>query len=306
MGGTVVNSVISLFLIMLVGVYAQRKGIINSEINKGINNILVNISLPMLILSSFMTNFEDGMIGQVYSAFFYSFIALFIVFIASQIVAFPIKGPRKSVIKFANIFTNTGFLGMPLLDAIYGPEGVIYGAAFSLFFNLLLFTYGLTLYKGLGKGNQIRKQILDIFKNPVIIAIFLGVIIMFMSIDLPIALENSAKIIGSMTSPLSMISIGCIFARVRFREYLKDWTIYYSIISKLIIMPFLIIVFFNIVDFTGNVANSIVIQMALPTATLGSIFAERFENQAEYTTIIIVATTLVSMITIPIMVGILS
>lgn len=305
MGTTVVNSVISLFLIMLVGVYTQRKGIITNEINKGINNILINISLPMLILSSFMTSFEEGMLGKVYSAFFYSFMALFIVFIATQIIVIPIKGPKKSVIKFANIFTNTGFVGMPLLDAIYGPEGVIYGAAFSLFFNLFVFTYGLTLYKGLGKGNQIRKQVLDVFKNPVIIAIFLGIIIMFMSIDLPLPLENSAKLIGSMTTPLSMISIGFIFARVRIREYLKDWTIYYSIFTKLILMPLLLIIFFKIIGLTGNVANSIVIQMALPTATLASIFAERFDNQAEYTTIIVVATTLLSMITIPIMVGIL-
>lgn len=305
MGTTVVNSVISLFLIMLVGVYTQRKGIITNELNKGINNILINISLPMLILSSFMTSFEEDMMGKVYSAFIYSFIALFIVFIASQIIVIPIKEPKKSVLKFANIFTNTGFVGIPLLDAIYGPEGVIYGAAFSLFFNLFVFTYGLTLFKGLGKDKQIRKQILDVFKNPVIIAIFLGIIIMFNSINLPLPLENSAKLIGSMTTPLSMISIGFIFARVRIREYLKDWTIYYSVFTKLILMPLLIIIFFKIIGITGKVANSIVIQMALPTATLASIFAERFDNQAEYTTIIVVATTLLSMITIPIMVGIL-
>lgn len=306
MGSTVANSVISLFFIMLVGLYAQRKGIITPEINKGINNILLSISLPMLILSSFMTSFDDGLKDNLYNAFLFSFIAYVIVTIGSILLTIPIKGREKSVIKFSSIFTNTAFMGLPLLNAIFGSEGIIYGAVFNMFFNLYVFTYGVILFKGAKKGNETRKYIIDIIKNPVIISVFIGLVIMILSLKVPANLENSIRLIGSMTTPLSMISIGFIFGRVKIREHLRDWTIYYAIFIKLIIMPLLMIIFFKLVDNTSVVATSIVVLMALPTATMASIFAERFDNQVEYTTIIVVSTTLLSIITIPIMVGLFS
>ncbi len=303
MESVVITAVTSLFMIMLIGVYTQRRGIISPEVNKGLNIILVNISLPMLIMSSFMTSFDNGLMENIQRAFLFSFIAYLIVIIVTQILAIPIKGSKKNVVKFANIFTNGGFMGIPILYAIYGAEGVIYGAVLSMFFNILVFTYGIILYKGIDKDKDIKKQIVDIIKNPVMIATVLGLVIMFFSIKLPTALVNSIKYVGSMTTPLSMITIGYILGRVKIKEHLKDWTIYYVNFTKLIIMPLLIIMFFKLIGHTSNVANSVIIQMALPTATLASIFSERFEKEVEYSTIIVVTTTLLSMITIPIIVG---
>ncbi len=300
----VTNSVVSLFLIMMVGVFSYRMGIITNEVNRGINNILVKISLPMLILSSFMTTFEDNMMDNVKMAFLYSIVALFLVFVASNILALGIKGNKKNAFIFCNIFTNTGFIGIPILNAIYGSEGVIYGAAYSMFFNLFVFTYGMMLYKGFDKGDKFWKQIFEVFKNPVIVAVFIGIAVMFFSIPVPSNIQNSIKLIGSMTTPLSMMSIGFILGQVKLKDYLGDWTLFYGLIIKLILLPLIIILFFRAIGNTSTVANAIVFQTALPAATLASIFADRFNKEREYTTIFVVTSTLLSMLTIPIIVGI--
>lgn len=304
MSEIVINSVISLFLIMMVGVYSYKKGIITNEVNRGINNILVNISLPMLILSSFMTSFEENMIDNVKMAFLLSVIALILVFVVSNLLALGIKGSKKNAFIFCNIFTNTGFIGIPLLNAIYGSEGVIYGAAYSMFFNLSVFTYGMMLYKGFDKENNLLKEVFGVFKNPVILAVFAGMAVMFLSIPVPSNIQNSVKLIGSMTTPLSMMSIGFILGQVKLRDYLGDWSLYYGLVTKLIILPLIIIMFFRTIGNTSTVANAIVFQTALPAATLASIFADRFNKERDYTTIFVVSSTLLSMVTIPIIVGV--
>lgn len=305
MASTVVSSVIALFLIILIGIYASKKNIITTEINKGLIDILVNITLPLLILSSFMTSFDDRIKDNVYKAFYYSIIAFIIIIIISYILVIPIKGNKKDVVNFSNIFTNTGFLGFPLLNVIYGSEGVVYGSAFNMFFNFFVWSYGIMLFKGYNKNSNLKKEMINVLKNPSIIAVILGLIIMLFSIKVPEIIYSSLKLVGGMTGPLSMIVVGVILSGVKFKNHLKDWTIYYGTLIKLIIMPFIIIYVFKLMGSSSMVTNSIVIQIAMPTATLASIFAEKYNKELDYTTILLVMTTMLSVFTIPLIINIL-
>lgn len=302
----IVNSVFSLFVMILVGVYSSRRKIINSALNKSLTDILIQIALPSMILTSFMFTYDDTIKSNIVKTFFYSLIAYIIVIVVSHLLLLPVKGDKKTVLHFANVFTNTGYVGFPILHSIYGPEGVIYGSIFNMFFVIFVWTYGLLLFKGNLKKSELKQELINILLNPSIIAVFLGIIIMIFNIQLPEALSSGIKSIGSMTGPLSMIIIGVILSNVKFKKHLKDWTIYYGIITKLIILPIIIYLVLLVVGDISKATMTVTIMVAMPASTMTSIFAESYNKENEYAAILVSVTTLLSLVTVPILLKIIS
>ena len=290
----IVNGVISLFLIILVGVYAAKKRIITKEINKGLTNILLKITLPCLVVSSFIFDLSDELKDNIIRCFIYSPLVLIVI---SYILLIPIKGEKKIIIQFANVFSNCGFIGFPIVFSIYGNEGVIYASIFNLFFTAFLWTYGVILFNGKMKREDIKKVLL----NPAIVAVFIGLIIMIFGFDIPSVLSSTLDLVGNMTSPLSMIIVGVILGNAKIISYLKDKTIYYSAFLKLIIMPCILILISKLLKDTSLVIKTLIIVTAMPAAAMTSILAESFDKESEYSAVIVFITTLFSVITFPIL-----
>lgn len=293
----IVNGVISLFLIILVGVYAAKKRIITKEINKGLTNILLKITLPCLVVSSFIFDLSDELKDNIIRCFIYSPLVLIISIVISYILLIPIKGEKKIIIQFANVFSNCGFIGFPIVFSIYGNEGVIYASIFNLFFTAFLWTYGVILFNGKMKREDIKKVLL----NPSIVAVFIGLIIMIFGFDIPSVLSSTLDLVGNMTSPLSMIIVGVILGNAKIISYLKDKTIYYSAFLKLIIMPCILILISRLLKDTSLVIKTLIIVTAMPAAAMTSILAESFDKESEYSAVIVFITTLFSVITFPIL-----
>ncbi|WP_342985295.1 AEC family transporter [Clostridium saudiense] len=293
----IVNGIISLFLIILVGVYAAKKRIITKEINKGLTNILLKITLPCLVVSSFIFDLSDELKDNIIRCFIYSPLVLIISIVISYILLIPIKGEKKIIIQFANVFSNCGFIGFPIVFSIYGNEGVIYASIFNLFFTAFLWTYGVILFNGKMKREDIKKVLL----NPAIVAVFIGLIIMIFGFDIPSVLSSTLDLVGNMTSPLSMIIVGVILGNAKIISYLKDKTIYYSAFLKLIIMPCILILISKLLKDTSLVIKTLIIVTAMPAAAMTSILAESFDKESEYSAVIVFITTLFSVITFPIL-----
>ena len=144
----IINGVIALFLIMLIGVYGSKRKIITPTINKGLTNILLEISLPCLVVSSFIFDMNDDLKSNIIKCFIYSPISLIITMIVSYIALYPIKSDKKIIMQFANVFSNCGFVGFPIIYSIFGNEGIIYASIFNMFFTIAVWTYGVMLFNG--------------------------------------------------------------------------------------------------------------------------------------------------------------
>lgn len=294
----ILESIISLFLMIMVGVYASKKKIITEEMNKGLINILIHIALPFMIVSSFIFTYNDTIKDNVIKTFYYSIFAYIIVIIISHFILLPIKKDKKTILHFANVFTNTGYVGFPILHAIYGPEGVIYGSVFNMFFVIFLWTYGIILFKGNFQKKELINEVKKILLNPSIIAVCIGITIMNFEIVLPKALLMGIENIGGMTGPLSMIIIGVILSNVKIKNYLTDWTIYYGIITKLIVIPIIIYLLSLMLGITSKAMNTVIIMNAMPAAAMTAILAENFDKEKEYAAVVVSLTTLLSLITV--------
>jgi len=297
----ILESVLSLFIIILVGIYGSKKKIITSKMNKGLTDILIRIALPFMILSSFIYTYDNTIKSNVVKTFYYSIIAYIIIILISYLLLLPVKHERKTILHFANVFTNTGYVGFPILYAIYGTEGVVYGSIFNMFFVILVWTYGIILFKGDFNITELKKDLKNILLNPSIMAVCIGLIIMAFNIQLPGALLASIGAIGNITGPLSMIIIGVILSKVKLKNYIFDWTIYYGIVTKLIIIPTIIYLTFSLFVDPSKAMITVVIMSAMPASAMTSILAESFEKEKEYAAVIVSLTTLLSLITVPLL-----
>ena len=293
----IINGVIALFLIMLIGVYGSKRKIITPIINKGLTNILLEISLPCLVVSSFIFDMDDELKSNIIKCFIYSPIILVITIIVSYIALYPIKSDKKIIMQFANVFSNCGFIGFPIIYSIFGSEGVIYASIFNMFFTISVWTYGVILFN----GNIDKKDMNKVLLNPSIIAVIIGLIIMIFKINIPDVLYSTLDLVGGLTSPLSMIIIGVILGNANILKYLKDYTIYYSSLLKLIVLPCVLILVSRIINDTSIVSQTLIIITAMPAAAMTSILAENFDKEKEYSAVIVFMTTLIFLVTFPIL-----
>lgn len=302
----ITNSVVSLFIIILVGVYGSKKKIITAELNKGLTDILIKIALPFMIISSFMFTYDDTIKSNVLKTFYLSIGAYAVMAVVSYILLIPVKKDKKTVLHFANVFVNTGYVGFPVLNSIFGSEGVIYGSIFNIFFVIFVWTYGIMLYKGKLEKGYLKNEIINLLLNPSIIAVAVGIIIMIFDIEIKGALLSSIKSIGNITGPLSMFIIGVILSNVKLKQHLKDWTVYYGIIIKLLIIPIIIYLISLLLKDSSKAAYSVIIMTAMPASAMTSILAESFNKEKEFAAIIVSTTTLISLITVPILIKLIT
>ena len=292
----VLNKIISLFLILLIGVYGTKKNIISEEVNKGLRRILLEITLPLLVINSFSFEFSDGMGNNVLRAFFYSVAFMILAAIISYIFLLPIKDEKKKILHFANVFSNCGFIGFPIINSLYGPEGVVYTSIFNMVFTMSLWTYGVMIFSDKISKENIKKVLL----NPAIIAVYIGIPMMLFKVQLPSFILDTTKIVGDMTAPISMIIVGSILAKVRIKDVFKEISVYYGSLIKLIIIPLVLILIKLALKDNSTIINTMIVIQAMPAAAMTSIFAADFNKEKEYSSIVVFITTLLSIITIPI------
>lgn len=296
---TITESVISLFIIILVGVYGSKNKIITPELNKGLTDILIKIALPFMIVSSFMFTYDASIKSNVLKTFYYSLCTYAVMAAVSYIMLLPVKKDKKTVLHFANVFVNTGYIGFPVLNSVLGSEGVIYGSIFNIFFVIFVWTYGVMLYKGQLEKGYLKKELISLLLNPSIIAVIIGLSLLIFDIKIKGSLLISIKSIGNITGPLSMFIIGVILANVKFQHFLKDWTLYYGIAIKLIIIPLIIYLLSLTLKDSSNAVYSVIIMTAMPASAMTSILAENFNKEKEFAAVIVAATTLISLLTVP-------
>lgn len=302
---TIFDSVVSLLIMIFVGTFSARKKIITPEVNRGLVTVLIKIALPFMILSSFIFTYDTSIRSNVFRTFSYSIAAYIITIVISRLLLLPIKDDKKTVLHFANVFTNTGYVGFPILNSVYGSEGVVYGSVFNMFFVILVWTYGVFLYRGAFSRAELAAELRKVLLNPSILAVCVGIIIMAYGLPLPNALLTSIRAIGNMTGPLSMLVIGVILAEVKIRDHIQDWTLYYGIATKLVIIPLFVYLFSLLTGDVSKVTNTIVIMTAMPAATMTSIFAEQYDLARDYAAVVVAATTVLSLFTVTILLQII-
>nr|WP_288542115.1 AEC family transporter [uncultured Faecalibacillus sp.] len=298
----VFQTMLKLFLLLVLGFVLFKCHIFDEYTNKKISALIVNVASPMLIISSIA-----GVEGNDKSIVFLMIGAGILMYIGFIILGkiinriFPFPKKDWPVYECMVVFANTGFMGYPVLLDVFGQEAVFYASLIHMAFNFFVYTYAIMCLTK-GDDNEFKlnfKQLL----TPGIVLIFIGILIYLFDIQLPSVLMDTINSVGSLTAPLSMMMIGSSLAVYPIKDSFTDWRSYVFAFVRLIIVPFVTMIVCRLLHINPYYANITIITNAMPVGSMVLMLATQYNANVKIVTRNIVVSTLLSVITIPIVVA---
>lgn len=295
MANTILNQTIIMLILIIVGIICAKTGIISKNANKDLSAFVLQIVNPVVILMAYQMEYRSDLVKNLLMCFLLSLMA-FIIVIPLAYLLIPDKKERDtSVERFSAIYSNCGFMGIPLINALFGTEGVFYLTAFITFFNLFVWTHGIILIS----GEKSLKQVIKVFYSPTVIAIFLGVIMFFARIRIPSVPAQALEFIADLNTPMAMIVSGVTMADTNVTALIKKLRVYYIVLLKLIVLPLVLAVVLTFLPADEKVRMTVLVAASAPPAAMCTLQCIRYNKNSVYASEIFTAGTILSIITLP-------
>lgn len=283
---------IIMFALMLLGLLLSRRGMITEQGSRDLSNVLLYAVIPCVILRSYMSEFSTEKLR----AMGLSALIAVIAFAASIAVAYLTCGTRHRIENFAVAFGNAGFIGIPLVIAVFGPEAAFYVVSFSTFANLLQWTYGIVIISGKKETMNLRM----VFVNPVFISMVIGIALFVLQPTLPTVVTGTIGYIADGNTVLAMIILGYYLSKVQLRGLFADARLYLFSALRLLVVPAVTILVFLPFPFArGEITLITLIAAATPIASSTAIFAQKFDQDYRRAVSYVCLSTFLSVATLP-------
>ena len=281
-----------MFALMLLGLLLSRRGMITEQGSRDLSNVLLYAVIPCVILRSYMSEFSTEKLR----AMGLSALIAVIAFAASLAVAYLTCGTRHRIENFAVAFGNAGFIGIPLVTAVFGPEAAFYVVSFSTFANLLQWTYGIVIISGKKETMNLRM----VFVNPVFISMGIGIALFVLQPTLPTVVTGTIGYIADGNTVLAMIILGYYLSKVQLRGLFADVRLYLFSALRLLVVPAVTILVFLPFPFArGEITLITLIAAATPIASSTAIFAQKFDQDYRRAVSYVCLSTILSVATLP-------
>ena len=288
-----------LFLLGLiaVGFLAAKTRMVDEHSRSSLTDLVLNIFLPCNILLSFFGSDSSGLQSMGIMAVI-SIGTIAISYILYRVLYFKTGPEQKKILLYAMLIPNANFLGSPLIENIYGIASLSYVAAYLMPLRIAILTVGLVVFTG-GKGN-----LKLIIFHPCMIATYLGVAVMFSGFYPPVLAYRLISALGSSTTPVSMIVVGCILGQIKSKKFFTPLVVYFSAI-RLLFIPFLIMGILFLFRTEPLITGISVILCGTPAGVTTTILADKYGADKNLASKIVFASTLLSMVTIPLLMWLL-
>ncbi len=294
------QQVLILFILICVGFVCSKTKLLKSESIPSINNLLLYIVTPVVIIESFSREYNPDMLASLGRAALGA-VAVHIINIAAVTLLIREKDTaREAVLRFGTVFSNCGFMALPLQNALLGSEGVFYGAAFIAVFNIFTWTYGIYLMGGKEADFSPKNFIL----NPGVIAVLIGLILFFSPFMLPEIILSPLQYLAALNTPIPMIIIGYYLSCFTSMKVIRDAKLWLGIFLRLVVLPLAAIMLLYAFGIKGLLLASIAISACSPVGANVLVFASKFNKDTEFAATFVSVSTLTSIITMPLVVSI--
>ncbi len=286
-----------LFTIVILGYIACKLGYMGDKFDKALSAIVVDITCPLLVLSSVMGDElpDRTLILPLVGIGFITYILLLV---------FGFGVPRlisrnhddQGMIGFALMFANVGFIGYPIVSSIFGPKAIFYAALLNMPNTFFIFTAGVMLIKGEYSIRQFNPKVL---LSPALIAAFIAALLVALGVHTPSIIARPVTMVGNITVPAALMIIGSSMAKLPLREIIGSPKVYVASVLRLAVVPLSLYFLFKAcgVSTLINEVNTVVI--AMPVASFGTMFCLKYGRNPSLITEMTFITTLGSIITIP-------
>lgn len=290
-----ISKIIVMFIIMLVGMICYRVRLIDERTNEKLSNVLLLLISPLLIFTSYQREFNPDMLYGLLSAIFLAAVSHLIAIVVAGILIKKNGAIDWEIERMSAIYSNCGFMGIPLVNEVFGAEGVFFMTAYVTVFNLLIWTHGVILMT----GQTDMRSCIKALKTPSIFAIVIGLACYLCHITLPAVLLEPLQSIANMNTPLAMLVAGVSVASSDIKTMLKKKRSYYMCGIRLVLIPLLTLFVLKLFQMDKMVTTTIIMAAACPAGATGTLFALRYKKNAIYAAELFGMSTVFSLVTIP-------
>lgn len=287
-----------LFILMGLGVFCRHMKFVDDKNVKGMVNVLFMIVTPCLIVHCFQRPFDSSMLGGLGIAFAIAILTHFIAIVLSKLLVHSREKRTECVLRLATVFSNAGFMGIPVEQAVLGNEGVFYGAVYVAVFNLMIWSWGV-LTMG---GGANRKMMLV---NPGTIGVACGLPLFLLSVKLPEIIGRPVAMMSDINTPLAMVVIGYYLLADRFKAVFRSAAALIAVVLRLIVIPLVLVAALypvrHLLDRTMMLA--LVTAAASPVAAMATLFAVQYDRDVDMSVGMVTGTTILSVITMPVVIA---
>ncbi len=294
----VFTQVIILLLLILTGFILTKGKILTENGSKSMTDIVLTIVTPCVIIKSFMREYDKALLKSLLIAFLIAFLCHIGFILLSRVLLRSKDISSEKVLQYGVIFSNCGFMSLPLQQSLLGDMGVFYGSSYIAIFNLFIWSYGIILMSGDKKYLSPKKLII----NPGIIGLTIGLLIFLLSIPTPRILNDTVSYIASLNTPLPMIIIGYHLANSKISDGIKNIKCNFAIFLKLFAFPLLALGVMYICGIRGTLLISSLISCSAPTAAITTMFSAKFGRDTSLSVNLVSLSTILSLISMPILI----
>ena len=334
--GKLIFNVAVLFIMMLPGIVLKKCNMCPEGFGKGISNLVLYIAQPALVLYAYIS--ASARFSDIWQNVLWVFILSVVAHVLFAVVAMLLfRGAtpaRRKMLRFATIFSNAAFMGIPLVEAVIGPEAAIYASIYNITFNFFLWTLGVHLcthdegadldgdgdadlrdaHLSAVKHTRVARSLLKVLLHPVTIASVAGLALLIFGVDLAAIegaglsiISDSLYMLKCLVAPLSMVVIGLRLTEVNFRGVLRDFHMYLFLVIRHFVLPLAVLGITLLLRTLGVPISDvallvIVIMAATPAATSATMFAEMYDCDAVYVSRLVVISTVLCIATMPLVV----
>ncbi len=289
-----------MFLLLLIGYILYKIKIVDDTGKKQITNIVLYVVTPSLIINTYQMDYDPVTAKNIVFGLLLSALALTMAIFVSHIIRIKAKDASLATERFAMVFGNCGFMGIPLVNAVFGEIGVLYCTTYVTMFNLFCWTFGVMLMEnGKNSGKKTLWERLKPLCTITIFAIIAGLIMYFAQIKLPKTINTTLEYIASMNTPLAMIVSGIYIAQSDLLAAFKKVRVYFLASVKCLLIPAIFVIILLVLRLDLTLKLTMLICAACPTAANTMLFANRFGGDEQIASHIFTVTTLLSVVTMP-------
>lgn len=292
------GQLVKMFFILLLAFVCYKLKLVNQEGNRSVSNLLLLVVNPCVILTVYQTDYDPELVRGLLLAFAAAFISHIIGILVSTALLRPSGGPDYSIERFNAVYSNCGFIGIPLIGSVLGDEGVFYLTAYLVVFNLLSWTHGVVLMEKKCSLKNLREGLI----SPMFICTIVAVILFFLQFKIPAVLLDSMTYVADMNTPLAMMVAGFSVAQADIKKLLLNVRLYAVSAIKLLLLPLFMIPVLIVMALPQTVSMAVLIATACPAATTGTMMAIRYKQNYTYSSEIFALSTVLSVVTIPVIV----
>ena len=296
------NSVILLFLFLIPGYFLKKFNLIGESFAGGISNLILYALQPAMIVRSFAYDYNPRAAVNILWSFVFSALSIGAFYLITNLFFGSCPERKRKVLRYSVVFSNAGYMGMPLVTAVCGPEAAICVSAYIISFNVYAWSIGCLIYTGDKKYISVKKILI----NPATVPTYIGLLIFFLPINgyIPEIVIGAMDALKEMVAPMSMILVGIKLAEVKFKGTFRDGALWLNMALRLAVMPVVAFLIIKAAVLLGAKIDPVVpavtlICAATPAASATCIFAEKFNEDSVYAGKIVSISTLISVVTMP-------